>query len=120
MIRLKGKPVFGGIARGKLLFYRRDENIVVKRQIDNTQLEMQRYEYAKTCALQELSELYSTAVNDVGKNDAGIFIIHQMIINDEDFNNHVEEHILKDRYNADYAVARTSRDYFQKIGRAHV
>lgn len=115
MIRLKGKPVFGGIARGKLLFYRRDENIVVKRQIDNTQLEMQRYEYAKTCALQELSELYSTAVNDVGKNDAGIFIIHQMIINDEDFNNHVEEHILKDRYNADYAVARTSRDYFQTM-----
>ena len=115
MIRLKGKPVFGGIARGKLLFYRRDENIVVKRQIDNTQLEMQRYEYAKTCALQELSELYSTAVNDVGKNDAGIFIIHQMIINDEDFNNHVEEHILNDRYNADYAVARTSRDYFQTM-----
>ncbi|MGN0623019.1 MAG: phosphoenolpyruvate--protein phosphotransferase [Oscillospiraceae bacterium] len=115
MIRLKGKPVFGGIARGKLLFYRRDENIVVKRQIDNTELEMQRYEYAKTCALQELSELYSTAVNDVGKNDAGIFIIHQMIINDEDFNSHVEEHILKDRYNADYAVARTSRDYFQTM-----
>lgn len=115
MIRLNGKPVFGGIARGKLLFYRRDENIVVKRHIDNIELEIQRYAYAKSCALKELNELYSTAVTDVGKNDAEIFIIQQMIINDEDFNSQVEENILKGRYNADYAVAKTSRDYFQSM-----
>ncbi len=116
MIILTGKAVFGGITRGKLLFYHRDENIVSKTIVDNTEIEMQRYEYARSCALKELEELYQTAVSDVGERDAGIFIIHQMLIKDEEFDKTIRRHILSDRYSADYAVAKTARDYSHTLG----
>ena len=36
MLVLSGKPVFGGIARGKLFYFQQDENEVVKRLIKDT------------------------------------------------------------------------------------
>lgn len=113
MIKLKGKAVFGGIVSGKIVFYSRDESVVEKRKIDNPDIELQRYEYAKSCALSQLNELYNIAVGDVGKNDAGIFLIQQMLINDIDFNKAVSELIMQEHYNADYAVANTARDFSQ-------
>ena len=32
MIKLKGKPVFGGIVSGRIAFYRRDESVVQKKK----------------------------------------------------------------------------------------
>lgn len=115
MIKLKGKPVFGGIVSGRIAFYRRDESIVQKRKIDNPDLELQRYEYAKACALSQLDELYHKAVGEVGENDAGIFLIQQMIIKDIDFDKEVRDLIARDHYNADYAVAKTARDFSQVL-----
>ncbi len=113
MIKLKGKPVFGGIVKGKIAYYARGESVVEKRKIDDPDREFRRYEYAKSCALSQLNELYNIAVGDVGKNDAGIFLIQQMLINDVDFNKAVKELILDEHYNADYAVAKTARDFSQ-------
>lgn len=115
MIKLKGKPVFGGIVSGRIAFYRRDESVVQKRKIDNPDLELQRYEYAKSCALSQLDELYHKAVGEVGENDAGIFLIQQMIIKDIDFEKEVRDLIARDHYNADYAVAKTARDFSQVL-----
>lgn len=115
MIKLKGKPVFGGIVSGRIAFYRRDESVVQKRKIDNPDLELQRYEYAKSCALSQLDELYHKAVGEVGENDAGIFLIQQMIIKDIDFEKEVRDLIARDYYNADYAVAKTARDFSQVL-----
>ena len=115
MINLKGKPVFGGIVSGRIAFYRRDESVVQKRKIDNPDLELQRYEYAKSCALSQLDELYHKAVGEVGENDAGIFLIQQMIIKDIDFEKEVRDLIARDHYNADYAVAKTARDFSQVL-----
>lgn len=115
MIKLKGRSVFGGIAWGKLKFYHRDENIVEQRIIDNPLLELQRYEYAKSCALEELAQLYNVALSDLGEDDASIFIIHQMLIKDEDFDSSVRSMISESRYNADYAVAKTARNFAQTL-----
>lgn len=115
MIKLKGKPVFGGIVSGRIAFYRRDESVVQKRKIDNPDLELQRYKYAKSCALSQLDELYHKAVGEVGENDAGIFLIQQMIIKDIDFEKEVRDLIARDHYNADYAVAKTARDFSQVL-----
>ncbi|MGN0601651.1 MAG: phosphoenolpyruvate--protein phosphotransferase [Oscillospiraceae bacterium] len=111
MIRLKGKAVFGGIAKGRILFYKRDEIIVGKHPVGNPEAELKKYEYAKKNALEELQGLYEKALDNIGKEDACIFLIQQMIINDIDFNSSVENIILKDKLNADYAVVRTARDF---------
>ncbi|MBR6044361.1 MAG: phosphoenolpyruvate--protein phosphotransferase [Ruminococcus sp.] len=110
MLRLSGKPVFGGIAKGKLFYFQQDENEVTKRLIKNTALELERFEYAKAQAVKELDELYSTALEKVGENEASIFVIHKMLLDDESFCGKIKSRILDDHFSADYAVAQTARD----------
>ncbi len=115
MIKLSGKPVFGGIIKGKIIFYNRDETVVKKEEVENPELELIKFEYAKHAAISELSELYETAIRDVGQDDASIFTIHQMIINDIDFNNSVENLIKNQHLNADYAIAKTANEFSKNI-----
>ena len=110
MLRLSGKPVFGGIARGRLFYFQPDENEVTKRLIKDTALELERYGYAKDKALAELDELYTTALEKIGENEAGIFLIHKMLIEDEAFASQIHRRIADDHFSADYAVAQTARD----------
>ncbi|MBR6103276.1 MAG: phosphoenolpyruvate--protein phosphotransferase [Ruminococcus sp.] len=110
MLRLSGKPVFGGIARGKLFYFQQDENEVTKRLIKNTDLELQRYEFAVEQAQAELDELYTAALDKIGENEAGIFLIHKMLLEDDAFSGSVRSRIKDDHFSADYAVAQTARD----------
>ncbi len=123
MLILSGKPVFGGIARGKLFYFQQDENEVTKRLIKDTELELKRYEYAKDSAIAELEELYTTALDKVGENEASIFIIHKMLIEDNAFHTSVTERIVDDHFCADYAVAQTARDLtrtFSSLGSSYI
>ncbi len=113
MLILSGKPVFGGIAKGKLFYFQQDENEVTKRIIKDTEYELKRYEYAKGKAVAELDELYQTALTKVGENEASIFIIHKMLIEDNAFRQSITERIMSDHFCADYAVAQTARDLTQ-------
>ena len=83
MISIKGRSVFGSIARGKLTFYHRDEFIINKIKVSDPELEYKKYVKAKNAALVELGELYDRARLSVGEGDAQIFVIHQMLITDE-------------------------------------
>ena len=105
MITIKGRSVFGSIARGKLTFYRRDEFIINKIKVSDPELEYKKYVKAKNAALVELGELYERARTSVGESDAQIFVIHQMLITDEQYDGSVRTLILDEHFNADYAVA---------------
>ena len=123
MLILSGKPVFGGIARGKLFYFQQDENEVTKRLIKNTERELKIYEDAREYALAELDELYTTALEKVGENEASIFIIHKMLIEDSAFYKSVYDRITEDHFCADYAVAQTSRDLseaFSNMGSTYI
>ena len=61
MISIKGRSVFGSIARGKLTFYHRDEFIINKIKVSDPELEYKKYVKAKNAALVELGELYDRA-----------------------------------------------------------
>ena len=123
MLILSGKPVFGGIAKGKLFYFQQDENEVTKRLIKDTERELKRFEAAKEYALAELEELYTTALEKVGENEAGIFIIHKMLLADESFIKSIVSRISDDHFSADYAVAQTARDLaqsFQKMSSDYI
>ena len=123
MLILSGKPVFGGIAKGKLFYFQQDENEVTKRIIKDTEYELQRYEYAKNQAVAELDELYETALTKVGENEASIFIIHKMLIEDSAFLKSINDRITVDHFCADYAVAQTARDLtqtFSDLGSSYI
>ena len=111
MIIIKGRSVFGGIAKGKISYYHRDEVVINKLKVVDPEREWGKYLLAKSESMEELKKLQTQATEDIGKNDAQIFYIHQMILNDSQFERLIYEYIMEKRYNADYAVARTAQTF---------
>ena len=114
MITLKGKSVFGGVAIGKISFYKRNETVIKREHVEDSDAEYQRFLDAKDEALGELSALYEKAVNDVGEANAMIFEVHQMMLEDLDYQESIENIIKTQKVNAEFAVA-TTEDNFAKM-----
>lgn len=108
-----GKSVFGGIAIGKISVYRKNEQQVKRVRTEDTKGELARYEAAKAAAIEQLQELYQKALKEVGEANAAIFEIHQMMLDDGDYNESVENIIETQKVNAEYAVAVTGDNFAQ-------
>ena len=108
-----GKSVFGGIAIGKISVYRKNEQQVKRVRTEDTKGELTRYEAAKAAAVEQLQELYQKALKEVGEANAAIFEIHQMMLDDGDYNESVENIIETQKINAEYAVAVTGDNFAQ-------
>ena len=108
-----GKSVFGGIAIGKISVYRKNEQQVKRVRTEDTKGELARYEVAKAAAIEQLQELYQKALKEVGEANAEIFEIHQMMLDDGDYNESVENIIETQKVNAEYAVAVTGDNFAQ-------
>ena len=108
-----GKSVFGGIAIGKISVYRKNEQQVKRVRTEDTKGELARYEAAKAAAIEQLQELYQKALKEVGEANAAIFEIHQMMLDDVDYNESVENIIETQKINAEYAVAVTGDNFAQ-------
>ena len=108
-----GKSVFGGIAIGKISIYKKNEQQVKRVRTEDTKGELARYEAAKAAAVEQLQELYQKALKEVGEANAAIFEIHQMMLDDGDYNESVENIIETQKVNAEYAVAVTGDNFAQ-------
>ena len=108
-----GKSVFRGIAIGKISVYRKNEQQVKRVRTEDTKGELARYEAAKAAAIEQLQELYQKALKEVGEANAAIFEIHQMMLDDGDYNESVENIIETQKANAEYAVAVTGDNFAQ-------
>ena len=108
-----GKSVFGGIAIGKISVYQKKEQQVKRVKIDDPEQEMARYEKAKAEGIKQLQELYDKALREVGEANAAIFEVHQMMMEDDGYNESVENIIRSQGVNAEYAVATTGDNYAQ-------
>ena len=108
-----GKSVFGGIAIGKISVYKKNEQQIKRVRTEDTKGELARYEAAKAAAIEQLQELYQKALIEVGEANAAIFEIHQMMLDDGDYNESVENIIETQKVNAEYAVAVTGDNFAQ-------
>ena len=108
-----GKSVFGGIAIGKISVYQKGEQQVKRVKITDADAEMERYADAKDAAVEQLQKLYDKALKEVGEANAAIFEIHQMMLDDDDYNESVENIIRTQMVNAEYAVAATADNFAQ-------
>lgn len=109
-----GKSVYGGIAIGRIHVYKKSESLVRREKIDDPDTELWRYERAKAEAIAQLKGLYDKALREVGEVNAAIFEIHQMMLEDGDYNESVEHIVRTQHVNAEYAVASTG-DNFAKM-----
>ena len=108
-----GKSVFGGIAIGKISVYQKKEQQVKRVKIDDPEQEMARYEKAKAEGIKQLQGRYDKALREVGEANAAIFEVHQMMMEDDGYNESVENIIRSQGVNAEYAVATTGDNYAQ-------
>ena len=111
MITLKGKGVYGGIAIGRIAFFRRRGVDVRRHTVSDPQAELDRFMRAKEQALRELKELYEKALRDIGESGARIFEIHGMMLEDDDYNDSVVNTIRVEKVNAEYAVSTAAENF---------
>lgn len=109
----RGKSVFGGIAIGKIRLFQKGEQQIRRIKVENTEKELNRYHDARQEAGRQLALLYDKALKEVGEANAAIFEIHQMMLEDDDYNDSVESIIETQMVNAEYAVAATSDNFAQ-------
>ncbi|MBE6873159.1 MAG: phosphoenolpyruvate--protein phosphotransferase [Ruminococcus albus] len=109
MIALKGRSVYGGIARGTISFYQRDRLNIPRIKINDPAKEWDRYTEAKDAAVNELKLLRERTAEEIGQTDADIFYIQQMLLGDSQFERGVSGLIYTEKCNAEYAVAKTSQ-----------
>lgn len=108
MITLTGKSVFGGVEIGKIAFYKRNERQIKQVHVDDTAAEVKRFEDAKATAISQLQGLYEKAMQDVGEENAMIFEMHQMMLEDLDYIESITGIITDGEMNAEYAVDTTA------------
>ena len=111
MTTLKGKGVYGAIALGRISVFTRREASVKRTHIEDIEAEKARLEKAKEKATEQLRTIYEKALKEVGEANAQIFEIHQMMIEDEDYNESIESIIETQSVNAEYAVAVTADNF---------
>lgn len=109
----QGKSVFGGIAIGRISVHKKDEQQVKRVRIEDSEQEILRYRQAKQTAMEQLQGLYQKALKEVGEANAAIFEIHQMMLEDDDYNESVENIIRMQQVNVEYAVASTGDNFAQ-------
>ena len=111
MITLEGKSVFGGVAIGKIQFYKRNEITIKRTRVEDVEAEVERFRNAKAKTLELLKGLYEKALEDVGEANAMIFEAHQLMLEDPDYVESIENIIRTQDVNAEYAIGATADNF---------
>lgn len=111
MAVFKGKGVYGAVAVGKALIFKRQAAQVRRVSVQDTEHELERVNSAKELAVQQLEQIHEKALKEVGETNAEIFEIHIMMLDDEDYNESIRSIIETQKVNAEYAVAVTSDNF---------
>ena len=113
MLQFRGKGVCSAIAIGAAKLFKRQQVQVACRHIKDTQAEIDKLERAKQKAIEQLTQIYEKAVSEVGEDDAQIFEIHMMMLDDDDYNESIRGIITEQSVNAQYAVSVTCENFAQ-------
>ena len=111
MITLKGKSVFPGITIGPLALFHRNTISTVAHEISDVDAEIKRFHDARNTSLEQLQVLYDKAVEKVGEEQAAVFEVHQMMLEDDDYIESIEGQIRDEHINAEAAVENTAQQF---------
>lgn len=110
-MKMEGKSVFGGVAMGRLSIYKKNDQVVKRTKVSDTDAEIGRYQDATEKAKAQLARLYDKALKEVGESSAAIFEVHQMMLDDLDYQESITNMIQNETVNAEYAVAVTGDNF---------
>lgn len=110
----RGKSVYRGLTIGPIAVLKKNDVQVKREKIEDAKQEIERVKQAVADSQAQLQHLYDKAVKEVGEASAAIFEVHQMMLEDEDYQDAIQNMIQTELVNAEYAVAVTG-DNFAEI-----
>ncbi|MBQ2889159.1 MAG: phosphoenolpyruvate--protein phosphotransferase [Clostridia bacterium] len=111
MLIYQGKSVFGGIAIGKIKIWKKEPVNVKRTHIKDCDAEYLRFTEAKAKAIAQLKKLQKKALEEVGKDNAAIFDIHILMLEDADYLDAIKSMICTQSLNAEYAVMLAAQNF---------
>lgn len=111
MLTFTGKSVYSAVAIGKISIFKRRDTEVKREHISDIDAEKARVAKAKEHSLAQLQTIYDKALKEVGEANAQIFSIHMMMLDDEDYNDSINNIIETQQVNAEYAIAVTADNF---------
>lgn len=111
MVVCQGKSVLKGIAIGKIYLYEKQEYVLEQKQVADAEAEVARFEAAKETAIGQLDDLYEKALAEAGEEQAMIFDVHKMMLDDGDYLDAITGLIRSKKVNAEYAVHTTGEQF---------
>ena len=111
MKKFTGKGVYGAIAMGKISVFQKQDTLIQRTSVKDTEAEKARVEAAKAAAAEQLQAIYEKALKEVGETNAQIFDIHMMMLEDDDYNESIQNIIDIQKVNAEYAVSITADNF---------
>ena len=111
MEQYTGKSIFKKIAIGRVYFYEKSEYQVKREKIEDPEQEIKRLEAAKVVAISQLDRIYQKAAKEVGEDNAAVFEVHKMMLDDEDYLDAISNTIQDEKVCAEYAVATTGDNF---------
>ena len=111
MKKFTGKGVYGAIAMGKISVFQKQDTLIQRTSVKDTEAEKARVEAAKAAATEQLQAIYEKALKEVGETNAQIFEIHMMMLEDDDYNESIQNIIDTQKVNAEYAVSITADNF---------
>lgn len=106
-----GKSILNGIAIGPLRLYKKAQTQTEQLSSLTPAEEWARFEAACEKAKEQLSTLYEKALDEVGEDNAAIFEIHQMMLEDEDYLDAIKGIVDTQGATAEYAAAATGENF---------
>ena len=111
MMKFTGKGVYSAVAIGKISIFKKQETTIKRVRTEDSEAEKKRVAEAKEAASNQLQAIYEKALKEVGETNAQIFEIHMMMLEDDDYNESIENIIESQKVNAEYAVAVTADNF---------
>ena len=111
MVLLQGKGVSKGVVKGPLCFFKRQDNTVTKRIVDDIEAEKARFAAAQEAAILQLTELADRCREEAGEESAILFETHAMFVEDEDMVEAIISSIEEEGCCAEYAVEQAGEKF---------
>lgn len=111
MFIIKGQGACGGVAFGKTEFIKKASKLIQRQHVEDVENELKRFEKACKEANEQLEKLHEKAFAEVGEENAMIFEIHRMMLEDDDYIDSVRTNITEQEINAESAVGITADSF---------
>ncbi len=118
---VEGKPVSPGLAVGHAVFHdAADVDVpVFALEEEDVKAEQHRLATALRRAKKQLAEVQATFESEVGKHDAAIFGMQQLLLDDPSFGKGLRRRIAEDLVNAEVAVHDEILQWVQRLSGVH-